>query len=326
MERQIEMLRVFCRPRKDDSSQMKIMNTIAEANLPEPRTALELDARLAATSLAPNERLALGEFMHALHARFGDWTDAVILYGSAARGEVRFAPDATNTFDSDVDLVVVLNREATRDEQSAIRALSHEPQWRHECDLMPLVMTPKGFGWHVRGSSLWLNIQTDGIWLWSRGEVVPTPNRSVIAEQFSALGVYMLTEAQYEEIRIYFERADDDLDTARLLLDSWKERPAIGHCYYAVFYAASALLLIKGITRAKHSGVRSELGRYFFKPRILPPEWSKIYEKLQEEREDATYDLEYEPGEDVAAQRLAWAHEFVDAARDYLIREGYLSA
>ena len=284
-----------------------------------------LDACLADTSLAPNERLALTEFLATLHAHYGDWLDAVILYGSAARGEVRFAPDATDTFDSDVDLLIVLNREVTRAEQSAISGLAFEPKMRHECDLMALVMTPKKFAWHKRGSSLWLNIQTDGVWLWSSGYVVPIPNQHVIREQFSPSGAYMLTESQYDEIRIFFERADDDLDTARLLLNSWKERPAIGHCYYAVFYAASALLLTKGITRAKHSGVQSELGRYFFKERILPPEWGEMYRKLQKEREDATYNLEYEPGEEVAEQRLAWAREFVDTARPYLTRAGYLN-
>ncbi len=235
-----------------------------------------LDARLAETSLAPNERLALTEFLAALHTRYGDWLNAVILYGSAARGEVRFAPGATDTFDSDVDLLIVLNREATREEQSAICGLAFELKMRHECDLMALVMTPKTFAWHGGGSSLWLNIQTDGIWLWSSGYVVPEPNHCVIREQFSDSGEYMLTESQYDEIRIYFERADDDLDTARLLLDSWKERQAIGLCYYAAFYAASALLLTQGITRAKHSGIRSALGQYFFKEDILPPHWSKF--------------------------------------------------
>ena len=284
-----------------------------------------LDARLADTSLAPNERLALTEFLAALHAQYGDWLDAVILYSSAARGEVRFAPDATDTFDSDVDLLIVLNREATREEQATLRELVYEPERRHTCDLTPLVMTPKAFAWHARGSSLWLNIQVDGIWLWSQDDVVPLPNRRVIQEQFSASGTYELTESQCDEIRLHFKRAEEELEAAQLMVEMGMARAAIDSCYTAAFHAASALLLTRGITRAKHADVCNQLAHHFSKSQILPPTWDQLYEKLRQERTDSIYNLAYEPSQEVAEQRLAWAHEFVDAARSYLTRAGYLN-
>ena len=273
------------------------------------------DTLLSQTSLLGEERFAVALFVTMLCERFPDLIETIILYGSAARGDVRR--------DSDVDLLILTTQEIDGAAEAALRDIAHASEWEHSCVLSILIFPPSKQEWHRRGSSFWLNVQTDGLTLYSASEQ-PLLNRNAWSSRFTPERGYQITDAQYDEIRIHMEHAADDLEIAELLINSWKERAAIGHCYYAVFYAASALLLTKGIVQAHHSGVRSQLSLHFFKSKILPPEWSTLYQTLQEERESATYNIEYEPGEAIAAQRLQWAEEFVDTARRYLIENKFL--
>jgi uncharacterized protein (UPF0332 family) len=277
----------------------------------------ELEARLSQTSLTTDERQALVEFLLALHTYAGDAVAQVILYGSAARGEPRF--------ESDMDLLVLTKAELTNAEQQAIRNLGSQPGYDHNCVLSVLVMTPQEQAWHGRGSSLWRNIQKDGIAVWPTPSAPLRLDAGFFYRKISAPGEYMMTEAQYEEIRIHMEQSTEELETAQILMEAGKERKAISSCYYAIFHATTALLLTKGVIRARHGGTRAALGEYFIRTGILPKELSDLYTLLQGEREMADYQLNADPPwEDVIEQRMVQAKEFVATIRLYLIQNGYL--
>lgn len=57
-----------------------------------------------------------------------------------------------------------------------------------------------------------------------------------------------------DEVAANLERADTNLQVARELLDKDYYDVSASRAYYAAFYAASALLLNKGIDTSKHSG------------------------------------------------------------------------
>jgi len=78
------------------------------------------------------------------------------------------------------------------------------------------------------------------------------------------------------EIELYLERGREGLQQAgdNLQLDYYDV--AISRAYYAMFYAASALLTSQGISRAKHSGVHSAFGQYFVKPGLIEPQYSRM--------------------------------------------------
>lgn len=277
----------------------------------------QLEARLSQTSLTTDERQALVEFLLALHTYAGDAVAQVILYGSAARGEPRF--------ESDVDLLVLTKTELTNVEQQAIRNLGSQPGYDHNCVLSVLVMTPQEQAWHGRGSSLWRNIQKDGIVLWPALQASLRWDEKFLYKNQPVSEGYVMTEAQYEEIRIYLENSDEELVRAEVLAQSGMERLAISRCYYAIFYATTALLLTKGVIRAKHGGTRAALGEYFIRTGILPREVGELYKLLQGEREMADYRLNADPPwEDVIEQRIVQAKEFVATIRLYLIQNGYL--
>jgi len=64
-----------------------------------------------------------------------------------------------------------------------------------------------------------------------------------------------------EEIEHLVRRVERSIRSARNLLDDGDYDFAMSRAYYAMFYAATAVLLSRGITRSKHSGVISAFGQ-----------------------------------------------------------------
>lgn len=65
------------------------------------------------------------------------------------------------------------------------------------------------------------------------------------------------------------EKADMALDDAAFLTDAGKFGLAANRLYYALYYAASALLLSKGIATKRHSGLMTQIHMHFVKTGIL---------------------------------------------------------
>ncbi|GAB6273275.1 MAG: HEPN domain-containing protein [Peptococcaceae bacterium] len=86
-----------------------------------------------------------------------------------------------------------------------------------------------------------------------------------------------------------FERAKESLEEARILLEKGHANTFINRLYYACFYAVSALLLAKGLSSAKHSGIRSLFHRNFIKPGIIDIELGQLYDRLYDSRQKADY-------------------------------------
>ncbi len=66
---------------------------------------------------------------------------------------------------------------------------------------------------------------------------------------------------------------------------------AINRAYYAVFYAASALLVTQQVSRGKHSGVLSAFRQYFIKSGQIETEYSDIYGWIMNHRQIGDYDM-----------------------------------
>lgn len=77
-----------------------------------------------------------------------------------------------------------------------------------------------------------------------------------------------MDQATREAIRQDLANSHDELETARILHREGKYRQALSRAYYAVFYAATALLGSKQVKRAKHSGVQSAFGQFFVKNKL----------------------------------------------------------
>lgn len=62
---------------------------------------------------------------------------------------------------------------------------------------------------------------------------------------------------------VFIDRAKDALEEARILMDAGHFDGAASRCYYAVFYAASALLATIGLDFASHRAVIAAFGKEF---------------------------------------------------------------
>jgi len=125
--------------------------------------------------------------------------------------------------------------------------------------------------------------------------------------------------AQHQyEIDTYMARAHDELEVVEDLIGDKHYATAISRAYYAVFYAASALLLTKGISRSKHSGVIAAFRQYFVKPSLIEVEYSRIYGDLLDARWASDYTLAAIADVEQALSYFHDASRFVERIQRYL--------
>lgn len=127
-----------------------------------------------------------------------------------------------------------------------------------------------------------------------------------------------------QEVRLYFERANEMLDVAGLNLAEGYYGSAINRAYYAIFYAANGLLVTQGLVRNKHSGVIAVFRERFVKPGLIETEYSRIYGRVMDDRHVGDYEVELPIDAGVAEKDLSDARRFVERAEQYLRQEGWL--
>ena len=126
------------------------------------------------------------------------------------------------------------------------------------------------------------------------------------------------------EIQLYLERARQDIDAAQSNLGQSFYGVAVTRAYYAMFYATSALLLSKNISRSKHSGVISVFGEYFVKSGLIETEYAQMLGNAFNSRLGSDYDVTYSVEQSLAEGILQDAQRFVDRAEAYLQQSGVL--
>jgi uncharacterized protein (UPF0332 family) len=95
---------------------------------------------------------------------------------------------------------------------------------------------------------------------------------------------------------------------------------AASKVYYAMFYAAQALLKSEGINAVKHSAVESALGFHFAKPGRIDPKYHRMFIDARKIRETVDDDLEEEIVEPVASLKIEEGGDFVDAIKKLLMK------
>ena len=133
-----------------------------------------------------------------------------------------------------------------------------------------------------------------------------------------------MDEATFKEVALYIENADESLSVAQLDLDNGFNAAAINRAYYAIFYAANALLATEKLARSKHSGVLAAFRQHFIKTGLLPSELSEIYGLVMDDRHESDYDIMSATSTEDAVIDIQQARHFVDEVRTWLQREKWL--
>ena len=102
-------------------------------------------------------------------------------------------------------------------------------------------------------------------------------------------------------------RAQESLVQTDLLYDNQHYNAAASRLYYAAFYAASALLVLRDLSIKTHAGVRNELNRHFVKTGVIDRQQGRLFANLFDLRQLGDY------GE---------LHEVDQAALDVIYLEG----
>jgi uncharacterized protein (UPF0332 family) len=124
-----------------------------------------------------------------------------------------------------------------------------------------------------------------------------------------------VTSPYRKEIQANLDRSTESIEAAKLLLQSGFPDFAASRAYYAIFYAATALLLQEGQEFSKHSGVIAAIHRQFIRSNQLPKEMGKTLNWLFELRSIADYgETQRVPTED-AELAIQSATSFVQAVR-----------
>ena len=119
-------------------------------------------------------------------------------------------------------------------------------------------------------------------------------------------------------------RAYKSLDVAKSLFTNEFYEDSVSKSYYAIFFAAKALLLTKNLDPKKHSGVISFFNQYFVKSKELERELAEILKLAQKERTSADYDEFYSASVEEARSQLENAERFLQRVKELLQEKGFL--
>lgn len=118
-------------------------------------------------------------------------------------------------------------------------------------------------------------------------------------------------EARERLVAYWLEQADEALASARSEQQAGRGRFAVNRCYYACFYAASAVLLKEGQTFVKHAGVRDAVHRFLVHSGRIDARFGSIYADLFIARHKADYESLVQMDGEKVARAFQQATDFV---------------
>jgi hypothetical protein len=120
-----------------------------------------------------------------------------------------------------------------------------------------------------------------------------------------------LDEARERLAQEWLGLADEALASARSEQQAARDRFAINRCYYACFYAVSAVLLREGKTYVRHVAVRQAVHSELVHPGRIAAVFGQFYNDLFRSRHLADYDPSARVSPADAAKAIQGATEFV---------------
>ena len=117
-----------------------------------------------------------------------------------------------------------------------------------------------------------------------------------------------------------FEKAQEQIEVARTLLENGSYSVSLNRSYYAIFHAIRAVNALDDFDSSRHSGVIAHFNQYHVRTGEFDKESSKIIRHASELREQADYEDFFEATREEAEEVLRQAAAFLETVRHYLLR------
>lgn len=137
----------------------------------------------------------------------------------------------------------------------------------------------------------------------------------------------MRKDAEFaRQIKVMMNKARDALNVAKQLHKQKYYNDAASKAYYAVFHSLQAILLTKGLSFSKHSGVLSAFNKEFIYGGAFAKNFYDKIMRLFKDRQIGDYEYEKEINCESSEGDIADAEMIINAIGEYLQREGCLDA
>lgn len=128
----------------------------------------------------------------------------------------------------------------------------------------------------------------------------------------------MTAEDRHPTIEAWLVKADQALADAALLMANESLTGTMNRCYYAMFYAASALVIQDGLALHKHGAVISHIHREYVKTGRFSKELGRAFLAAFDRRTEADYHAMVHFGVDDVTELLDQARRFVAEVKSIL--------
>ena len=259
--------------------------------------------------LKPNDRQAIEAFVEALRRDLDTRLLLLALFGSKARGD--------DLPDSDIDFLVVTEGDA-RDLERRLSNVTADVDLEYSCLINTLVFSRERWAdFAQRRAAFWQNAQRDGM-LMLRSPRLPD---SLITGRLSD----GQSPDHRPEMTTYMASAWQALRTAESQFAQGSDYLVVANrAYYAIFYAANAVLATRGLQRSKHPGVLAAFRDIFVKSGEIEASYIRDYEETMRRRHLSDYDLNAAISADFVRVGLEAAQRFTSRIEHYLIVRGHL--
>ncbi len=113
------------------------------------------------------------------------------------------------------------------------------------------------------------------------------------------------------EVAEHLERAREFVSAAEILLANDMPAIALGRAYHAMFHAATASLLARGVERSSHHALIAAFGQYLVKPGLVEKRYHSYLRDAFVARIDGDYGI-------VAAADVEKVRAHIERARDFV--------
>ncbi len=260
--------------------------------------------------LKSNDRRAIEAFVEALRRDLDARLLLLALFGSKARGD--------DVPDSDIDFLVVTEGEA-RDLERRLGNLTAVVDLEYGVLINTLVFSRERWAdFAQRRAAFWQNAQRDGM-VMLRSPRLPD---SLLTGRLNENG----NPDHRPEMNAYMASAWQALHTAESEFGQSSDYLVVANrAYYAIFYAANAMLATRGLQRSKHPTVLAAFRDIFVKSGEIEPSYIRDYEETMRRRHISDYDLNSAIGADFVRVGLEAAQRFISRVESYLTARGYLA-